>query len=170
MKGVRNIHVHELVCKCTRDKKGGIFRQNKISLLSGVQFTNAVWLTECPNICLFSLTLCQQYFSHIGGQLTYTHCSWADLDLLSGLPVLIAHTFASNWQLPFLNQQQEENNHRNYFMINLHESNMAGLGLKLMTPGLAVKLVANCTMEPSMSICILLGMKRMKCENFPAHY
>ena len=30
------------------------------------------------------------------GQLTLPHFSWADLDLLSGQPVLRAHTFASN--------------------------------------------------------------------------
>ena len=32
-----------------------------------------------------------------------------------------AHSFARNWQLPFLNQQKEENDRRKYFMINLHE-------------------------------------------------
>ena len=32
------------------------------------------------------------------------------------------HTFtARNWQLPFLNQQKGENDHRKYFMINLYE-------------------------------------------------
>ena len=36
-------------------------------------------------------------------QLTYPHCSWAGC--LSGWPVLSGHTFASNWQLPYLNQQ-----------------------------------------------------------------
>ena len=35
--------------------------------------------------------------------------------------VLSAHSFASNWQLPFLNQQKGENGCRNYFMTNLHE-------------------------------------------------
>ena len=39
--------------------------------------------------------------------------------------VLCAHTFPCNWQHPFLNQQ-EENDHRNYFMINLQEN--IGLG------------------------------------------
>ena len=39
---------------------------------------------------------------------------------LSGQPVLHAHTFACNWQA-FLNQRKE-NDHRNYFIINLHES------------------------------------------------
>ena len=41
------------------------------------------------------------------GQLTYPYCSWASL--LSSSPVLNAHYFASNWQLPFLNQRKGEN-------------------------------------------------------------
>ena len=32
-----------------------------------------------------------------------------------------AHSFARNWQLPFLNQRKGENDRRKYFMINLHE-------------------------------------------------
>ena len=36
-------------------------------------------------------------------------------------PVLRLHTFACNWQQPFLNQQ-EENDRINYFVINLHEN------------------------------------------------
>ena len=31
-----------------------------------------------------------------------------------------AQSFARNWQLPFLNQRKGENDHRKYFMINLH--------------------------------------------------
>ena len=53
------------------------------------------------------------------GQLTYSHCSRSSL--LGSLPVLSAHSFASNWQLPFLNQRKGENGRRNYFKINLHE-------------------------------------------------
>ena len=34
--------------------------------------------------------------------------TWAGLDRLSNLPVLSAHTFASNWQLPFFNQRNKE--------------------------------------------------------------
>ena len=40
----------------------------------------------------------------LGSWLTYSHCSWAGLHLLSSSPVLSAHTFASTWELPFLNQ------------------------------------------------------------------
>ena len=32
-----------------------------------------------------------------------------------------AHSFARNWQLPFLNQRKGENDRRKYFMINLRE-------------------------------------------------
>ena len=32
-----------------------------------------------------------------------------------------AHSFARNWQLPFLNQQKAENDGRKYFMIDLHK-------------------------------------------------
>ena len=32
-----------------------------------------------------------------------------------------AHSFARNWQLPFLNQRKRENDRRKYFIINLHE-------------------------------------------------
>ena len=37
------------------------------------------------------------------------------------LAVLSAHSFASNWQLPFLNQRKGENGRRIYFMTKLHE-------------------------------------------------
>ena len=40
---------------------------------------------------------------------------------LGNLPVLSAHSFASNWQLPFLNQRERDRMARNYFMTNLHE-------------------------------------------------
>ena len=48
------------------------------------------------------------------GQLNYPHCSRASI--LGSLPVLSAHYFASNWQLPFLNQRKGENGRRNIFM------------------------------------------------------
>ena len=49
--------------------------------------------------------------------------SWASLN--KQLTSNRAHTFACNWQQPFLNDSfsgREENDRRNYFMINLHES------------------------------------------------
>ena len=49
--------------------------------------------------------------------------SWASLN--KQLTSNRAHTFACNWQQPFMNDSfsgREENDRRNYFMINLHES------------------------------------------------
>ena len=63
---------------------------------------------------------------HFGcGQLTYPHCSWASL--LGSLPVLSAHSFTSNWQLPFLNHRKGENDRRNYFMTKLHKRTLPGM-------------------------------------------
>ena len=52
--------------------------------------------------------------SYGANQLTYSHYFLGTLSPLRGWPVLCAHTFASNWQLPIL---KRENDHRNYFMI-----------------------------------------------------
>ena len=60
-------------------------------------------------------TALRHFSGHFGwGQLTYQHWSWASL--LCSLPILRAHSFPSNWQLPFLNQRKGGNGHRNYFM------------------------------------------------------
>ena len=65
-------------------------------------------------------TALRNFWSHFGRcQLTYPHCFWASL--LGSSPILGAHSFASNWQLPFLNHRKGENGRRNYFMTNLHE-------------------------------------------------
>ena len=66
---------------------------------------------------LLLLCWCFTALQHFSGQfgqsqLTYPYCSWASL--LGSLPVLSAHSFVSNWLLPFLNQQQGENGRRNY--------------------------------------------------------
>ena len=76
------------------------------------------------NLLLLLLCWCFTTLRHIlgncgRGQLTYPHSSWASL--LGSLPALSAHSFASNWQLPFLNQRKEENGRRNYFITKLHE-------------------------------------------------
>ena len=45
-----------------------------------------------------------------------------------------AHSFARNWQLPFLDQRKGENDRRKYFMINLHERMLpTSAGVKLAT-------------------------------------
>ena len=65
-------------------------------------------------------TALRHFSGHFGrGQLIYPHCSWASL--LGSFPVLSAHSFASNWQLPFLNQRKGRNDRRNYFLTNLRE-------------------------------------------------
>ena len=41
------------------------------------------------------------YWGHVQtGQLTYSHCFWAGLDLLSSKPILSAHTFTANDKCP----------------------------------------------------------------------
>ena len=57
-----------------------------------------------------------------------TTCLLGRLSPLSGYPVIsIMHILlpetdnGRNWQLPFLNQQKGENDHRKYFMINIYE-------------------------------------------------
>ena len=50
----------------------------------------------------------RHFSGHFGrGLLTYRHCSSASL--LGSSPVFSSHSFASNWQLPFLNQRKGEN-------------------------------------------------------------
>ena len=54
------------------------------------------------------------------GKFTKPHVYWAGL-VLQAVNQYCAHSFARNWQLPFLNQRKGENDRRKYFMINLHE-------------------------------------------------
>ena len=66
---------------------------------------------------IYCFTALQHYYGHFEhGLLTCQHCSWEGF--LSGQPVLSAHTctFASNWQLLYLNQRQGENGRINNFM------------------------------------------------------
>ena len=71
---------------------------------------------------------------HFGrGQLPYPHCSWASF--LGSLPVLSAHSFASNWQLLFLNQRKRENGRRNVFMAKSQRKNVPDVGIELRTSG-----------------------------------
>ena len=49
---------------------------------------------------------------------------------------------------PFLNQRKEENDCRNYFMINLDESMGPGQDRSPVTPGSAVGLATDCTTRP----------------------
>ena len=56
----------------------------------------------------------------------YPHCSLTLASVLVSLPVLSAHSFVSNWQLPFLNQRKEENGRRNVFMTKSTKTCFAG--------------------------------------------
>ena len=56
--------------------------------------------------------------------------SWAGLVLWE----ICAYSFARNWELPYLNQVKGENDHRKYFMINLHNWILPDLaGIKSVT-------------------------------------
>ena len=69
----------------------------------------------------FCFTALQHILGHFGrSQLTYPHCSWASL--LGSLPVLSAHSFASNCQLLFLNQRKRENAVEMFFMTKSPET------------------------------------------------
>ena len=61
--------------------------------------------------------------------LAWPHCSWENL--LGSLPVLSAHSFASNWQLLFLNQQKRENGRRNFFITRSPRKNVPDVGIEL---------------------------------------
>ena len=83
-------------------------------------FKNMVWFD-------FSFMALQHISGHFGcGQLPYPHSSWANL--LGSLPVLSAHSFASNWQLPFLNKGKRENGRRNFFHDQVSTKECAGRG------------------------------------------
>ena len=59
-------------------------------------------------ICSFVMRWLDGTSTHFGSvQLTLSYCSWAGF--LSDLSVLSAHSFASNWQLPFSIQRKKEN-------------------------------------------------------------
>ena len=68
----------------------------------------------------FCFTAFQHILRHFGcGQLPLPHCSWAGL--LGSLPVLSAHSFASNWQLLFLNQRKRRMAVKMFSWPSLHE-------------------------------------------------
>ena len=68
-----------------------------------------------------------------------------------------AHSFARNWQLPFLNQRKGENDRRKYFMINLHERMLRPRrGLNPRPPGLQSDGASNWVTEALMWIYWLI--------------
>ena len=91
---------------------------------------------QCSNLVGW-LCWCFTALQHILGhfrrsQLTYPHCSWASL--LGSLPVLSAHSFASNWQLSFLNQRKRENGCRNFFHDQISKKESGWTGAKTSDP------------------------------------
>ena len=58
-------------------------------------------------------------------------CFTALQRLLGSLPVLSAHSFASNWQLLSLNQRKRENDRRNVFMTKSSRKNVPDVGIEL---------------------------------------
>ena len=95
------------------------------------------WATALPVCCCCSGDWCLRFkwctplyaFSYLFWFVTSESAAMV-MSRWSG-SVQLNHTFSlaslakplpSNWQQPFLNQQKEENDHRNYFMIKLHKS------------------------------------------------
>ena len=83
--------------------------------------------SRCPRLQFKWICLCWGFMAqstqwgHVErGQATSPYIYWADL-VLYAINQYCAHSFARNWQLPFLNLQKGENDQRRYFMINLHE-------------------------------------------------
>ena len=72
--------------------------------------------------------------------------TFSSASLIKWLTSTSTNTFACNWQQFFLNQWKEENDRRNYFMINRHKS-MGLAGIKLASPGSAVRHTTDCTTE-----------------------
>ena len=103
-------------------------------------------------------TALQHFSGHFGRvQLTYPHCSWASHP--GNLPVLSAHSFASNWQLPFLNQRKGENGRRNYFMTNLHERTLPDVRIEPATVRMPGRRASDRATAPgSMGWCFTRGV------------
>ena len=75
------------------------------------------------------------------------------------LTVLSAHSFASNWQPPFLNQRKGENDHRKDFMINLNERMLPDRSLELTPSWSAVERVSDWAIWIK---CLTLFLWRMR--------
>ena len=76
-------------------------------------------------VLCWGLTAQSTQWGHVEcGQFTYPHFYWADL-VLQAVNQYFAHSFARNWQLPFLHQWKAENGRRKYFMIKSPWKNVA---------------------------------------------
>ena len=92
-----------------------------------VIFLSRCCLLHLPYVCLFCFVALRPKSTAvvIAGRSVHltTLFSWASLN--KQLTSNRAHTFACSLQQPFMNYEfsgREENDRRNYFMINLHES------------------------------------------------
>ena len=85
------------------------------------------WLVSCIGI-LRPFKLFRSFWAR---SVNLSTLSWASF--LGSLPVLSACSFASNWQLPFLNQRRGENGRRNYFMNSLQERMLPDVNPRLST-------------------------------------
>ena len=75
------------------------------------------------------------------------HVYWAGL-VIQAVNQYCAHSFARNWQLPFLNQRKGENDRRKYFMINLRERMLpTSAGFEPATSWSPVGRASNCATE-----------------------
>ena len=83
---------------------------------------------HCLFVCLCCVFTAQStQWGHVErGQFTLPHFYWAGL-VLKAVDQYCAHSFARNWQLPFLNQQKGENDRRKNFMIKSPQKNVANL-------------------------------------------
>ena len=73
--------------------------------------------------------------------------------LLGSLPVLSAHSFASNRQLLFLNQWKRENGRRNVFMTKSPRKNVPDVGIELGAACMPSELASDRATAPGLSLC-----------------
>ena len=71
--------------------------------------------------------------------------------LLGSLPVLSAYSFASNWQLLFLNQRKRENDCRNVFMTKSPWQNVPDVGIELGAACMPSELTSDRATAPCLS-------------------
>ena len=77
------------------------------------------WVTKALFVCVEVLRPSQPN-GVMSSAVSLPNVYWAGL-VLWAVNQYCAHSFARNWQLPFLNQRKRENERRKYFMINPHE-------------------------------------------------
>ena len=102
-------------------------------------------------VCSCCVWWCFMALRHISGhfgrgQLSYSHCSWANL--LGSLQVLSAHSFVNNWQLPFLNKRKGENGWKNYFMTKLHGRMLPDVRIEPATVRISSRFASNQAVAP----------------------